>query len=229
MSAGAGRLSAPAARTGRAARAATLAAAALLLAPAPARPGGDAAELVSKLRKKYDRIGTLSLSFTQTTVFAVSKARQESGGALSLAKGNRYRITSDDRVIVSDGATVWSWSRANAQVIVDRFRDDPNSLTPERLLVRIPAEYAAVSLGTEKAGGAAATVLKLTPSAPGQSVRWMKLWVDEDELTIVKIQLLDLAENEITYDLRDISVDGALPDSTFRFTAPPGAEILDLR
>ncbi len=201
----------------------------MLLSSATALPRGDAAELVSKLRKKYDRIDDLSLSFVQTTVFAVSKARQTSEGGLSLAKDNRYRITFDDRVIVSDGTTVWSWSKANAQVIVDRFHDDPNSLTPDRLLVRIPSEYTAVSLGKERLGKEETTVLKMTPASTGRSVRWFKIWVDEERLTVLKLQLLDLAENEITYELRDIAMNQGIPDSTFRFTTPAGTEVLDLR
>ncbi len=191
--------------------------------------GDDATDLVAKLRKKYDRIEYLSLTFMQATVFAVSKARQSSGGSLSLAKGNRYRMTTDERVIVSDGATVWSWSKANAQVIVDSFRDDPNSLTPERLLLKLPTEYTPVILGEELIGKEETTVLKLTPSSPGKSVRWFKIWVEEGDLTILRLQLLDLGENEITYDLSGIAVNRGLNDSTFRFTTPPGSEVLDLR
>ncbi len=201
----------------------------LFFAASTALPGDDAADLVAKLRKKYDRIEDLALTFRQTTVFAVSKARQSSEGALALAKGNRYRITFEDRVIVSDGATVWSWSKSNAQVIIDRFRDDPNGLTPERLLARIPSEYSPLPMGKERLGKTEATVVKLTPPAGDRSVRWCKLWVDEDRLTIVRLQMSDLAENDITYDLSDILMDKGLPDSTFRMAIPPGAEILDLR
>jgi chaperone LolA len=205
----------------------------LLLLPAvvPSRltAGDEAAGLVSKLRKKYDGMATLSLSFTRTTVFAVSKARQSSDGDLVLAKGNRYRITFDDRVIVSDGASVWSWSEANDQVVIDRFRDDPNGLSPERLLAKLPTEYAAVLVGKEKVGKRETSVLKLTPPASGRQLRWLKLWVDEDGPVILRLQVMDLAENETTYDLRDIVAGDRAADSTFRFTAPPGAELLDLR
>ncbi len=114
-------------------------------------------------------------------------------------------------------------------MIVDHFRDDPNSLTPERLLVKLPTEYTAAILGEEKVGKEETTVLKLTPSVAGKSVRWFKIWVDEDDLTILKLQLLDIGENEITYELSGIAMNRGLPDSTFRFTLPPGAEVLDLR
>jgi chaperone LolA len=201
----------------------------IILSPSRLVSGDDAADLVSKLRRKYDKLSTISLAFTRTTVFAVSKATQSSDGAMTLAKGNRYRITFDDRVIVSDGAAVWSWSKANAQVVVDRFREDPNGLTPERLLVKLPSEYSAALLGKEKVGKDEAQVVKMTPTATGKQVRWFKLWVEEDRLTVLRIQVADLAGNETTYDLRDIAVDGVVADSTFRFTAPPGAEVLDLR
>ena len=128
----------------------------VLAAAPPGRlaAGDDASELVAKLRKKYDKTASLSASFTQTTVFAVSKARQSSQGTIALAKGNRYRIAYDDRVIVCDGATVWSWSKGNGQVVVDRFREDPNGLTPERLLANLPEEYSASLLAPESIGDA---------------------------------------------------------------------------
>lgn len=213
--------------------AAILAAAALSVAAASgavfAPPPDDAAELVAKLRKKYDRIRDLSLSFTQTTVFAVSKAVQSSEGALAMGKGNRYRITLEDRLIVCDGSTVWSWSKAGGQVIVDRFRDDPAGLTPERLLARIPAEYLPAQVGEEKVGKREAVVIRMTPPERDRSMRWFKIWVDEDRLTILRLQVADLAGNETTYDLRDLAIDGGLPDSTFRLDAPEGTEVLDLR
>jgi chaperone LolA len=189
----------------------------------------DAAELLSRLREKYEDVDNLSLRFRQTTVFAVSKAEQETAGRLVVGKGNRYRVTLEDRVIVSDGQSVWSWSKRNAQVIVDRFRDEPAGLTPERLLTRVPEDYRVVSTGSVTVGGRETTVLKLTPGSPGQQLKWLKLWVDEDGLLVRKMQVRDLGDNDMTYMLSDIEIDGDLPDSAFTFTAPPGAEILDLR
>ena len=206
-----------------------------LLAIAPGgrlAAGDDASDLVAKLRKKYDKTATLSAAFTQTTVFAVSKARQSSQGTIALAKGNRYRIAYDDRVIVCDGATVWSWSKGNGQVVVDRFREDPNGLTPERLLAKLPEEYTPSLLAPESIADVEVEVVKMTPSAPsksGKQLRWLKLWIDEDRMSVVRLQTSDLAGNETTYDLRETAMDRGLPDSTFRFTPPPGAEVLDLR
>ncbi len=190
---------------------------------------GEASRLLSRLREKYEDVDNLSLGFTQTTVFAVSGAEQETAGTLVMGKGNRYRIALGDRVIVSDGKSVWSWSKANDQVIVDRFRDDPAGTTPERLLTRIPEDYRAILTGSGDVGGKETTVLKLTPGKPGTQVKWLKLWVDEDGPTVLKLQVHDLGENDMTYLLRDVEVDGKIPDSVFTFTAPPGAEVLDLR
>ncbi|HLB00980.1 MAG TPA: outer membrane lipoprotein carrier protein LolA [Bacteroidota bacterium] len=201
----------------------------LLFSAAGRAQEGDGARLLSRLREKYNDVDRLSLTFAQKTVFAVSKAEQVTEGKLVLGKGNQYRITLGDRLIVSDGRTVWSMSKSNSQVIVDRFRDDPSGITPERLLARLPEDYRAVSTGTEKIGRIRTTVLKLTPGSPGGQVKWLKLWVDEDEMAVRRLVVMDLGENEITYDLGDVTVDPDVPDSVFTFTAPAGTEILDLR
>jgi len=190
---------------------------------------GEASRLLSRLREKYNDVENLSLRFTQTTVFAVSRAEQETAGSLVMGRGNRYRVDLGERTIVSDGKSVWSWSKANDQVIVDLFRDDPAGTTPERLLTRIPDDYHALLTGSGKVGGKETTILKLTPGKPGTQVKWIKLWVDEDGPTVLKLQVHDLGDNDMTYLLRDVEVDGEVPDSVFSFTAPPGAEVLDLR
>lgn len=189
----------------------------------------EATELVRDLEEKYDGIENLSVDFTQKTVFVVTKAVQTTTGSLILKPENRYRITFEDRVIVSDGETVWSWSKPNNQVIIDRFREDPNSLTPERVLLNVPHDYAATMLGDEKIGKTETTVLKMIPNSKKAPVRWFKLWIDEEELVIRRVQVFDLSENETTYDLTRLRIDGELPDSVFQFSIPSGTEILDLR
>ncbi len=203
--------------------------ASLALAALSALAGDDALEIVTKLQDKYKSINDVSVSFTQDVLFGVSRAEQSTKGTLAMRHGNNYRIDTDQQTIVTDGTSVWSYNKANNQVFVDKYKDDPNSFSAEKVLVNIPETYTSTILGTEKIAGTETTVLKLIPKKRTSNLQWMKIWVDRDEWLMKKVQVLDASENLWTYDVTAMRLNPGLPDTVFHFTAPPGAELIDLR
>lgn len=191
--------------------------------------GDDAEDLLAKLQKKYESIRDASLTFTQHAVFGVTKAEQTFDGRLLMKKGKKYRIEMEQQTIVTDGISVWTYSVPNKQVRIDKFRDDPKAFLPDRVMVNIPENYAASLLDPETVQHRELAVLKLVPRVPKTNIRWMKLWVDEEEMLMRKVQVMDRSENLMTYTLNDIKVNTNLSDSQFQFTPPPNTEVIDLR
>ncbi len=191
--------------------------------------GDDAAGILDKLRSKYGSIRDANVRFTQHVLFGVTKSEQNFTGVFMMRKGNCYRIEMEQQTIVTDGKTVWSYSVPNNQVLIDKFKDDPRSYTPDRVLVDLPENSATTLLGKESVGKTECDVLKLVPNNPKSSVLWMKVWVDEDEWLAKKIQVMDVSENLTTYTINSIAINKGLPDSTFHYTPPPGAEVIDVR
>ena len=114
--------------------------------------GDDPTTIVSRMQKRYDKIEDATIVFQQHIVFGVMNNEQEFSGTLVLKKGNQYRIELEDQTIVTDGKSVWSYSKSNNQVLIDKFHDDPKSLSPDRLLVKVPDEYQTTILGKETIG-----------------------------------------------------------------------------
>lgn len=191
--------------------------------------GESAQELLERLQTKYQSIRDASITFTQHALFAITKAEQSFDGKLLMKKGNKYRIEMEQQLIITDGSIVWTYSKLNNQVIIDRYKDDPRSFTPDKVLMTLSGNYTAANLGTESFAKREFTILKLTPKAPRSGIRWMKVWVDEEELLMRKVQVADRSENIMTYTLGSITSNEGLVDSLFRFAPPPGAEIIDLR
>ena len=204
----------------------------------PAFSGNDPEEILSRLRKKYDKNEDISVSYTQSVVFGVTKNEQSNSGKFWMKKGNKYRIESEDQTIVTDGKSVWSYSKSNQQVFVENYKDDPKALTPERILVNVPQQSLATILGKEKIGSRETTILKLVPKdevsqktthAIASNWKWIKMWVDEDEWVMRKIQVLDLSDNLTTYSIDNIKLNTKLDDTYFQFEKPPDVEVIDLR
>lgn len=189
----------------------------------------DAESIVSALQKKYDDVKDISISFVQNVQFAVTQNTQTFSGTLVMKKGNKYRIEMEQQTIVTDGTTVWTFNKANNQVFVDKYKNDPQSFSPDKILTNLSDNYTAEILGKEKHGDHDLTILKLLPKKSRMNIKWMKVWVDTDSWTMKKIQVFDASENLWTYDVNDVRMDTGVADTQFHFDAPAGVDVIDLR
>ena len=202
----------------------------LLLVPIVSMYADDDAEsIVSSLQKKYDNVKDISISFVQNVQFAVTQNTQTFSGTLVMKKGNKYRIEMEQQTIVTDGTTVWTFNKANNQVFIDKYKNDSQSFSPDKILTNLPDNYTAEILGKEKHGDHDLTILKLLPKKTRMNIKWMKVWVDTDSWTMKKIQVFDASENLWTYDVNDVRMDTGVADTQFHFDAPAGVDVIDLR
>jgi outer membrane lipoprotein carrier protein len=199
------------------------------LAVVRAQAGDPAKDIMEKVSDRYASITDGELRFTQKTGFALARVEQEVSGTLIFKKTNKYRVEYDGQVVVTDGKTVWSYSPSTNQVLIDNFRLNERSLTPERILGEAPDEYAPTLVGREKIGTMETVVLKLTPPEGSGTLKTMKIWVQEGEWIIRKAELLDLHGKRTTYQVHSMKTNTGVSDTRFTFEAPAGAETVDLR
>jgi len=191
--------------------------------------GETAQELLDKVRQKYDSVTDAQLKFSQRVVFGVSRIEQKTGGTLYLKKKNKYRMELGSQTIVTDGKTVWSFSVPNNQVLIDNFKVDERSMTPERLLTGSSDDFYATLIGNERLGKVDVVVLKLVPKSDESITKSMKLWVDESTWFIKKVELVDVNGKETEYVVDDLQVNVGLQDSRFVFKILEGVQVVDLR
>ena len=146
-----------------------------------------------------------------------------------MKKPKHYRIESEHQTIVTDGTTVWAYSAVNNQVIVDNYKENSNSISPEQFILNLPANYYASLLGYEKQSAGNVILLKLVPKDDRSFVKSVKISVEENSWMVQKIVILDVNETETTYTVRDIKLNTNIKDKTFTFETPKGAEVVDLR
>jgi len=189
----------------------------------------DSEKILSKLQNKYESVKDITVTFTQEVTFGISKMRQKIEGTIRIKKGNKYRIELEKQTIVTDGKTVWSHSHINNQVIVDKFKDDPKSLSPDHVLINVPKNYNSIFIGNETLLDKKTSIVKLTPKDDKSLVKFMKVWVDLDEYLMRKIEIVDVSDNVNIYIIKSIKLNTGIPDDTFLFEVPKGVEKVDLR
>jgi outer membrane lipoprotein carrier protein len=188
-----------------------------------------AEEVLENMREKYESIEDAEIRFTQRVRFSMANIEQKISGLLTMKRENRYCVELDDRTIVTDGRTVWSYSRPNNQVLIDDFAMDDRSFSPENILVRAPSEFVPTLLGEEWFHDIEFTVIKLVPRDDQAFMQSMKVWVDPDSWLMGKVELVDANGKETTYIVEEIRINTDVDDELFRFRIPDGVDVVDLR
>jgi chaperone LolA len=186
----------------------------------------DAQEIIKKVQSKYNTIKDASATYSQSVKYS-SGSSQSSSGTIYIQKEDKYRIESKNEVIVTDGVTSWSYSKKKKQVVIDNYKNDGNTFSPNKFLFSYPENFYSDLEGTETVSGTECYLLKLTPRHKG-SVKSAKIWVDTDDNLIRKITI-NSSESNTTYTLKKITLDAGLSSSKFTFSPPEGVEVIDLR
>lgn len=186
-------------------------------------------DITDKLQKRFESIQDATARFSQHVRFGFSKIEQDFAGTLKMKKPHKYRIETEYQTLVTDGVTVWSYSPVNKQVLIDRYKETPDSFTPDQFLLNLPANYYASLVPQEKPGEGSMIVLKLVPKDDQSFIKSMKVWVEESSWVVRKVELLDVNDTEKTYIVQEIMINMNLKENTFSFTPPAGTEVVDLR
>lgn len=181
----------------------------------------DAQEIIKKVQSNYKSIKDAKASFSH------SGKRTSESGTIYIQKENKYRIETKGQIIVTDGVTSWSYSVKKKQVIIDNYKDDGNTFSPNKFLFSYPENFYSDLEGSETISGLDCFVLKLSPRNKG-NIKSAKIWVDKEDYLIRKISIVS-KEGTDTYALKKITLDSGVSSSKFTFSPPSDVEVIDLR
>lgn len=198
----------------------------LLLAGGGRAQAQDADQLVRRLEEKYNSDQALKAQFTQT----VSQGGQTNtlSGTLTL-QGDRYRVTTDQQTLVTNGETTWIYTPARGQVLVNDYVEDETAFSPSRFFDGYRERYRVSDVRTTQREGEKHYVLTLKPKQEGAFFREVTLWMRASDAVVTRLAVRDANQSKMTFALRDVSFGVETDASTFRFDAPQDAEVVDLR
>lgn len=190
----------------------------------------DVTKIIKEIQDKYEDIEYLSAEFIQIEKYKITGSQNETRGKIFIKDGVQYRLETEDQSVATDGETVWTYSKFNNQVLIDRVKEGDGSLLPRDLLFKYPRDYFASLLEKSKKGSTDYYVIKLDPKEGVYGfIKTMKIWVDGDEFIIHKIEYTDFNDNISTFEVQKVDTDKKLPDGLFKFIIKEGMEVVDLR
>ncbi|MEM6286171.1 MAG: outer membrane lipoprotein carrier protein LolA [Bacteroidota bacterium] len=174
------------------------------------------------LQERYGATESLQASVVQ----AVGAQRLE--GTLSV-RADAFRLDLGRQVLVTDGTTLWSYSRDDQQVVVQDYEPARVGFNVGQLFTDYLDVFRVTGASRATVDGVRHDVLTLRPREAGMSVRDATLYVRSSDAVPTRVRVHDTGGGTLAFDLTDVRRNVPLPASTFQFTAPSGTEVVDLR
>ncbi len=189
----------------------------------------DAEDIINKVKKKYDDIESLTADFTQSFKWKLAGETQEQGGKIFIKGTDKFRVETEGQIVVSDGQSLWTFSKSNNQVIIDNVSNAEEVILPREIFLKFSKNYNPKYLHEEKYNNTICHVVDLVAKTDNQFIREMKIWINKDNWLTQKVQHIDINGNMTTYSLYSINVNQNLKDSVFSLQIPDNVEVVDMR
>jgi outer membrane lipoprotein carrier protein len=201
---------------------------ALLVGPAAAQQQ-TAQQVAAALQAKYDSVRDFSADFTQEFE-SVLKRKITERGKLQVKKPGKMRWDYTDpekKLFVSDGIKMYLWQPADNQVTRSSVPKQDEATTAVLFLVgkgNLTRDFT-VSFAPDAPAGTYA--LRLDPKLPERDYEWLNLVVDQKTLQIRALTAPDRQGGRSRFLFSNFKENKGIPDSTFVFKIPKGADVID--
>ena len=214
------------------ARAVVIGASVILQAAPPPPAGGPqlppAAEVAAALQKKYDTIRDFTADFVHESEGGMLRKKQTERGALQVKKPGMMRWdykVPEPKVFVSDGRRIYLHIPADNQVIVSPVPDEDQATTAVLFLVGKGNLTRDFTVNYRDGCAPDAYCLRLDPKLPDRDYDWLQIVVDRRTLQIRTLSAADAQGGRSTFQFSNFKENVGLPDKTFAFKIPRGADV----
>lgn len=212
----------------------TILTASLLLAAATlgAQDDPKSRAIIDRMIAKNKTYTSFEAEFSSRMQDKAAKLDVTQAGTVKV-KGKKFRMLLDDHTVISDGTTMWTYSKESNEVTISSAADAASDLDPSNLLTAYEKGYKSQFVEEKTdASGAVLQVIKLFPLDPAKKpFHTVVITIDKAKLEARSIQILYKDGNTVTYTLKRFTPNVELADALFAFdkTKYPGVEVNDMR
>jgi outer membrane lipoprotein carrier protein len=190
--------------------------------------------VVDRVQKRYDGASDFRAHFSQTLTNPTFKRKTSSAGEVLLKKPGKMRWnyqTPEEKMYLADGAQLWLYEPEDKQAFKQKLESSqlPAALAFLTGRGKLSEEFD-ISFASPPQPGLGKPrdyLLSLRPRQAQPQVKEITFVVDPDSFLVRQSVLLDGQGNINDMLFSDIKIGSGLPDSTFRWSPPPGTRVID--
>ncbi|MFC1585345.1 outer membrane lipoprotein carrier protein LolA [Fibrobacterota bacterium] len=176
----------------------------------------------------YSTARSLVIEFKADMYWSATEEWNPSQGKLWLWGKNQFHLFLPEIEVVSDGKTLWKYSRENKQVVVENFEDSGESTHPSQILFEF-LQCEPLSLERIREKKRQYYRIVLDASKHSRNFDSLVVYLDPKSHAPQVIKTLDAAENRSIYRIRKMKRDVGFKKKDFVFSIPKGVEVVDVR
>jgi outer membrane lipoprotein carrier protein len=185
-------------------------------------------EVAAALQKKYDTIRDFTADFTHESTGGMLRKKQTERGFVQVKKPGKMRWdyqSPEPKVFVSDGQRIYLHIPADNQVIISPVPAQDQATTAVLFLVGKGNLTRDFTVSYAEGGSADTYALRLEPKLPERDYDWLQIVVDRRTLQIRSLSAADAQGGRSTFQFANFKENVGLPDKTFVFKIPRGADV----
>ncbi|PTS97717.1 gliding motility protein [Pedobacter sp. HMWF019] len=197
-----------------------------------AQPEAKAKSILAEVSKKYRSYDVVKAEFVFTIDNPEAKVKESQKGILYVkANANKYKMSMDDKDLISDGKSQWSYLKADKEVQVSNVDNSSDALNPAHIFTMYEKGFKSIYTGESKSGGKVYQMVDLAPNDIKKPYFKVRLSIDKIAKQISNVVIFDKNGNKYTYNVKSFMPNVKVPESIFIFDAKkyPGVELVDLR
>ena len=185
---------------------------------------------LKELGKRYQKIETLVADFREIFEWAHTGEKIQRSGKIILASEQRFRIDTEEQLMVCDNLAIYRYNRLKSQVIIEPIENNTENLLPRRMLLNFADEFKAVHYSELPVNGMSGFRLDMLPIDPDEMlISEAGLWVTAEDNIIRRLRFKDLNGNLTLYFLSNIEINQPIDSTLTTFQIPEEVEVFDLR
>ena len=185
-------------------------------------------KVMEKVEKKMNSDATFHIFFTQTYVWEMTDETSSIEGDLKLEGEDRFRITTPDQIIVSNGKKMWTYSIDANRVLVDNISSSTETLLPKQIFFHYRQDYLQTMTPDEEINSHKCYVIVFQSQSGDEYFPKIRAWIDQELWLPRQIEQTDINNNRSIYTFKQILSEIKFPKDTFEFIPPPSAEVIEL-
>ena len=203
---------------------------ALIQFSAYAQTDKKAQDILKAVSAKYKSMKSMKADFSYTLENPTAKIKETQSGSILLS-GSKYRLNIAGQEVISDGKTVWSFSKESNEVSINTVDPEDEGLKPSEIFTMYEKGFIYKFVDEKTVAGKVQQNLELSPIDKKKEFFKIKLSIDKASKQIVKSVIYSKDGNRYTYAIKAFTPNAAVTASSFAFDAKkyPGVEVVDLR
>lgn len=193
-----------------------------------AQNDAQAKNILDRVSAFYQKQQNIEADFVLNIVNDDAGINESQTGQL-MVKGEKYRISTDELVRVSDGKSIWTHFLDDQEIQITDFDPEEEEMTPAKLFTIYEEGYNYSFVGRENG----LNVIDLSPVDPDNPYFKIRLYIDPNASYITSATVFSRNGTQMTYSITNFDFSqGDLSDDNFQYDTNrfgSDVEIVDLR